>query len=542
MARAASPSPTRAALRLGRRGEAASKSAERGSACACSRASSAAGESPGGKLRHVQARDTRTIARRGSPHAPPYSSDSRACRSPASAGFPAYSSAKTRNKSVKLATSHWPELAQPAHRGFEVRDAERQPPHLDLRPATPRARPDLRGEAHPLQTEVRIVTADLERLVEHAQRVVEAARGDVDVSEIGANECAELDDPPPRRRVVRPPSPISAASASWPVSQYAGIKADSMSNRLRASPWRAAICRASTARGSSSSRERPTRHEACSSMIRARSPCSRPSASSRSAAVSVRTRRQVLERPRDVARPQPLGGAPMPARRRERLAGLLPVMREQRGLLVELARRAPPRSPRATAACTRAPALAQLRAERHLLRQRVLEGVLGHRVERLLVDELARLAAPPAPRAARRPAARRRGEQDRLARTPCRSPPPSAAPASRAPAGDRCAPRARACTVAGTVERVDRRDQPIARRACPARCPDSISDCTTSSVKNGLPPVRAWIASASPRDARVGAEQIARAARGSPPARAAPAASAGSTTSASSRRGTRGGS
>ena len=76
------------------------------------------------------------------------------------------------------------QLARPARRDFEIRDAERQPPHLDLHPAAARARPDLHGEAHPLHAEVRIVTADLERLVEQAQRVVEAARGDVDVSEI----------------------------------------------------------------------------------------------------------------------------------------------------------------------------------------------------------------------------------------------------------------------------------------------------------------------------------------------------------------------
>src|SRR6266478_1154177 len=61
------------------------------------------------------------------------------------------------------------------------------------RPSAWRARPDLCGDAHPIQAEVRIVTADIEPLVEHAQRVVEAARGDVDVSEIGANECAEAD-------------------------------------------------------------------------------------------------------------------------------------------------------------------------------------------------------------------------------------------------------------------------------------------------------------------------------------------------------------
>jgi len=85
---------------------------------------------------------------------------------------------------------------------------------------------------------------------------------------------------------------------------------------------------------------------------------------------------EVFERPHYVAPPQPLGGPPMPARRCERLARLLPVMGEEGGLLVELLgvgrrERARHRRMRAT------PALLHVRAEGHLLRQRVLEGVLG---------------------------------------------------------------------------------------------------------------------------------------------------------------------
>src|SRR3990172_4577148 len=70
-------------------------------------------------------------------------------------------------------------LARPAQPGFEIRDAERQPPHLDLHPAAARARPDLRGDARYLQTEVRVVATDLERLVEQAQPGVDDARGDI---------------------------------------------------------------------------------------------------------------------------------------------------------------------------------------------------------------------------------------------------------------------------------------------------------------------------------------------------------------------------
>ena len=39
----------------------------------------------------------------------------------------------------------------------------------------------------------------------------------------------------------------------------------------------------------------------------------------------------------------PLGGAAMPAHRLREIAGLFPVMRQQRRLLVEVVRRAPPR-------------------------------------------------------------------------------------------------------------------------------------------------------------------------------------------------------
>ena len=170
----------------------------------------------------------------------------------------------------------------------------------------------------------------------------------------------------------------------------------------------------------------------------------------------------------------------------------------------------------------------------HLLRQRMLEGVLGHRVERLLVDELGAARASAAPRASSASgssATRARiGSANSLAdhRGGLQH------AASRAPAADRCAPPAaparwpapRACSTGV--------HQPIGA-ALPSSCPDSISDCTTSSVKNGLPPVRAWIALGQPgecsgrcRADRV--EQLARSRRD----RAAAAGAAGSTTSASS--------
>ncbi len=102
----------------------------------------------------------------------------------------------------------------------------------------------------------------------------------------------------------------------------------------------------------------------------------------------------------------------------------------------------------------------ELGAERHLLRQRMLEGVLGHRVERLLVDELGALAAPRAPPSARRQAAPPPRASSGSG-TPCRSPPRSAAGASRAPASRSMRAASTACTVAGTSSRSTGVDQAV---------------------------------------------------------------------------------
>src|SRR5438093_3170111 len=77
----------------------------------------------------------------------------------------------------------------------------------------------------------------------------------------------------------------------------------------------------------------------------------------------------------------------MPTRRRQRLSRFFPVMREEGGLLVELLgmRRFDRPGHRRMRA---PPALLQLRAQRHLLRERVLEREFGYRIERLLVHEL----------------------------------------------------------------------------------------------------------------------------------------------------------
>ena len=124
-----------------------------------------------------------------------------------------------------------------------------------------------------------------------------------------------------------------------------------------------------------------------SSCVQAAMPSAAASRSSGSSRSSARTRSQWCEAAAKSVLPDPLGRAPVPARGGECLAGLLPVMREQRGALVEmlgvlLLDRARDRGVHLAAA------LLELAAERHLLRQRMLEGVLGHRVERLLVDEL----------------------------------------------------------------------------------------------------------------------------------------------------------
>ena len=95
----------------------------------------------------------------------------------------------------------------------------------------------------------------------------------------------------------------------------------------------------------------------------------------------------VAHRRRDVVGARPLCGAAVPARCDQPLIRLFPVMGEQSGLLVELVDVR--RLDRARDGLVdAAPPLAQLRVERDLLRERVLEGVLRYGVERLLVDEL----------------------------------------------------------------------------------------------------------------------------------------------------------
>src|SRR5262249_62193171 len=88
-----------------------------------------------------------------------------------------------------------------------------------------------------------------------------------------------------------------------------------------------------------------------------------------------------------VARSGPVGGTGVPGGGGEGLARVLTVMREQGRLLVELlgARRLDRTGDGSVDAL--AP-LAELRAVRHLLRQRMLEGVFGLRIERGLVDQL----------------------------------------------------------------------------------------------------------------------------------------------------------
>ena len=84
---------------------------------------------------------------------------------------------------------------------------------------------------------------------------------------------------------------------------------------------------------------------------------------------------------------RPVGGAAVPTGRFQRLVGLFPVVRDQRGLLVQTVAAELFRS-----ACdgrVDAPSLGgELRLVRDLLRERVLERVLGLGIQRLLEDEL----------------------------------------------------------------------------------------------------------------------------------------------------------
>ena len=128
-----------------------------------------------------------------------------------------------------------------------------------------------------------------------------------------------------------------------------------------------------------------------------------------------------------------------------------------------------PRCARATAACRRARRSRELRAVGHLLRQRVLEGVLRLRVERLLVDELRRLertpGTPRGPPPAAPPRAARIGSEKLL--------PITAAVWSTcfSRSGSRSMRAAStACTVAGTSSSSTGVDQPVAP-AAPLQAP-----------------------------------------------------------------------
>jgi hypothetical protein len=79
----------------------------------------------------------------------------------------------------------------------------------------------------------------------------------------------------------------------------------------------------------------------------------------------------------------PLGGAPVPARRLGGIVGELPVLGEERGALIELVRVEVLDGP-GDGGVDASAAGAELGAVGDLLRQRVLEGVLDLRIERLL--------------------------------------------------------------------------------------------------------------------------------------------------------------
>ena len=91
-----------------------------------------------------------------------------------------------------------------------------------------------------------------------------------------------------------------------------------------------------------------------------------------------------------IAHRRPLRGPRVAARRLERFARVLPVMGQQGGLRREVVRVELPDRARDGGVYGGA-SLAELGPVRHVAGQRVLEGVLRHRVERLLVDELGRL-------------------------------------------------------------------------------------------------------------------------------------------------------
>ncbi len=163
------------------------------------------------------------------------------------------------------------ELARLAQPDFEIGDAGREPPHLDLRPAAARARPDQYGETHPLQTDVRIVTGNLQGLVEQPQRAVEAARGDVDVSEIGVDDCAQCHVP---QRVgesdcLLPDLGSLGELAGQPVGRHQGVFDVQSTARITLARRDLPTLRAKALELLGGETDPP---RACSSMTRARSP------------------------------------------------------------------------------------------------------------------------------------------------------------------------------------------------------------------------------------------------------------------------------
>ena len=188
-------------------------------------------------------------------------------------------------------------------------------------------------------------------------------------------------------------------------------------------------------------------------------PSATVSADSGSASASSRTLRQCRSAWVGSSGARPDRGARVPARRLERLAGGLPVLRQERRALVEplgvvLGDR--PRDRRVD----RGAALAELRAVGHLLGQRVLEGVERLGIELLLVDELAappgceaRPRAPPA--RARRPApAPAAGNSLPITAAAC-----STAFSRWASRSIRAA--STACTLAGTAASATGADEPV---------------------------------------------------------------------------------
>ncbi len=171
----------------------------------------------------------------------------------------------------------------------------------------------------------------------------------------------------------------------------------------------------------------------------------------------------------------------------QRIAGFLPVMRQDPGLLVQplgAERLDRARNGRVEA---RAP-VGELGLQSHLLSQRMPEGVLRFGVQRALEDELG--ALEPRERAGQIG----RGEVgDALAEwtggIPCRSAPRSAAAPAPVRRDGRCEPRAppgrstESSIPQSSATADSRRGRLRGRRS-------RRSDRATSSVKNGLPPVR----------------------------------------------------